>query len=465
MAANSKQKLPETSNYTPLVTDSQSESQLREPGISFKVNLKRARLFSSLTFVVQTEKELESIALPIQLAGGKSRLWSPDDDLESISQQGVVSVLPPSSIRSSQSQAASEWKRVSSHLSSKNLATSPATHIYLAIVHCSTATFCNPRRQTASVLPQQPPAVVEGKVRALETQESASPFVKPTSGAGVKPKMSGASRAPNSSVSTLLSDSNESQTLMGQDSASPFIKPTPGAGIKSTSSTNIRTLSSDVTRAAEASLSSSTMSSAAQSSIFSLKTQPTPAAQPNPLQGAAPPTPTPPLFSSTSTAAECMEVIDLDQEESQDNLATSNPSRKRTRDDEAVDTRGAKKGRGEVPGKENMVDDSNSENSADSSRQKLDLRVSGFEESCKSSSLEGGQRHQPGHNVNNMQQKSADMFDTSPMKSTLATQTKDSTLQSQSTKRPTTTDDEDVFGFGDQPGGGGGGGGGGACIK
>merc|ERR1711990_1250798 len=43
------------------------------------------------------------------------------------------------------------------------------------------------------------------------------------------------------------------------------------------------------------------------------------------------------------------------------------------------------------------------------------------------------------------------------MKSTLATQVKDSTLRSQSIKRSTAVDDDDVFGFDEQPGG--------ACIK
>ena len=147
-----------------------------------------------------------------------------------------------------------------------------------------------------------------------------------------------------------------------------------------------------------------------------------------------------------------MEVIDPDKDDSQEvemqapsfenNRPTSNSSRKRIREDEMVDTRSAKKGRGETQEKENRVD-SLEENSES---QKLDLTVIGFSnESCKSGSWEGGKRH----NVNKMQQKSDDMFDTSPMKSTLASQqTKDSTFQS--TKRSNAEDEEDIFGFGDQ---------------
>jgi len=125
------------------------------------------------------------------------------------------------------------------------------------------------------------------------------------------------------------------------------------------------------------------------------------------------------------------------------NIATSNPSRKRSRDENTADTRrGAKKGREEVEtqGKENRADGSNNEeNSVDTSRQKSDLADTGFEDSNKVLK------------ANDVQQKTEDFFDTSPMKSTLATQTRESTLLSQSTKRTTAVDDEDIFGFGDQP--------------
>merc|ERR1719167_1575981 len=71
----SRQRLPDTGDYVPPVTENQSESQLRDPNISFRVNKSRSRLFAGITFVFLTNKALQATLQPTTLAGGKTRLW------------------------------------------------------------------------------------------------------------------------------------------------------------------------------------------------------------------------------------------------------------------------------------------------------------------------------------------------------------------------------------------------------
>ena len=406
VAADSKQALPVTSDYTPPVTESQSESQLRDPNISFKVDSRRAKLFTSLTFIFQTEKEFQACVTPIQLAGGSARIWSPKDEVEKASEPGVVVMQPPSSVRNSQTPAAAQWKRISNHLAGKGLATTQSTHIYLAIVHCSTATFCNPRRQTPSVLPKQSVSLAEGRVIALESQSQ---------------------------------------------SAQPFAKPAPVAAAKSR---------------ADSAVSVSTMSSAAPSTIVSLRSQPTPASLLSPAQNAAP-SPAPStsgrvtnfLSPAESTQplsemmSECVEPSqDLSKMDTQlpSSLSTQNIvpsavlSRKRNREDGTVEARESKRGRGELDGEKADRDQITKSKAIQNSV----LKESGLKDFFSKGEKVTNQDQDL--KANNLQLKSRDMFDTSPLKSTPApaTQIQDSKLESAILGDD---DDEDIFGFGDQP--------------
>jgi len=405
-AADSKQALPVTSDYTPPVTESQSESQLRDPNISFKVDSRRAKLFTSLTFIFQTEKEFQACVTPIQLAGGSARIWSPKDEVEKASEPGVVVMQPPSSVRNSQTPAAAQWKRISNHLAGKGLATTQSTHIYLAIVHCSTATFCNPRRQTPSVLPKQSVSLAEGRVIALESQSQ---------------------------------------------SAQPFAKPAPVAAAKSR---------------ADSAVSVSTMSSAAPSTMVSLRSQPTPASLLSPAQNAAP-SPAPSTSGrvtnflspaeSTQPLSEMMsECVEPSQDLSkmdtqlpsslstQDIVPSAVLSRKRNREDGTVEARESKRGREELDGDKADRD----KISKSKSIQNSVLKESGLKDFFSKGEKVTNQDQDL--KANNLQLKSRDMFDTSPLKSTPApaTQIQDSKLESAILGDD---DDEDIFGFGDQP--------------
>ena len=405
-AADSKQALPVTSDYTPPVTESQSESQLRDPNISFKVDSRRAKLFTSLTFIFQTEKEFQACVTPIQLAGGSARIWSPKDEVEKASEPGVVVMQPPSSVRNSQTPAAAQWKRISNHLAGKGLATTQSTHIYLAIVHCSTATFCNPRRQTPSVLPKQSVSLAEGRVIALESQSQ---------------------------------------------SAQPFAKPAPVAAAKSR---------------ADSAVSVSTMSSAAPSTIVSLRSQPTPASLLSPAQNAAP-SPAPSTSGrvtnflspaeSTQPLSEMMsECVEPSQDLSkmdtqlpsflstQDIVPSAVLSRKRNREDGTVEAREPKRGREELDGEKADRDQITKSKAIQNSV----LKESGLKDFFSKGEKVTNQDQDL--KANNLQLKSRDMFDTSPLKSTPApaTQIQDSKLESAILGDD---DDEDIFGFGDQP--------------
>ena len=405
-AADSKQALPVTSDYTPPVTESQSESQLRDPNISFKVDSRRAKLFTSLTFIFQTEKEFQACVTPIQLAGGSARIWSPKDEVEKASEPGVVVMQPPSSVRNSQTPAAAQWKRISNHLAGKGLATTQSTHIYLAIVHCSTATFCNPRRQTPSVLPKQSVSLAEGRVIALESQSQ---------------------------------------------SAQPFAKPAPVAAAKSR---------------ADSAVSVSTMSSAAPSTMVSLRSQPTPASLLSPAQNAAP-SPAPSTSGrvtnflspaeSTQPLSEMMsECVEPSQDLSkmdtqlpsslstQDIVPSAVLSRKRNREDGTVEARESKRGREELDGEKADRDQITKSKAIQNSV----LKESGLKDFFSKGEKVTNQDQDL--KANNLQLKSRDMFDTSPLKSTPApaTQIQDSKLESAILGDD---DDEDIFGFGDQP--------------
>ena len=220
-----KQPLPLSSNYVPPVTETQSESQLRDPNISFRTDSSRASLLRGITLVFLTQKELTANSVPISLAGGSSRMW-PGGDLEQLSTSGVVVVQPPASLRNSQTQAASDWSAILSHLEKKKLVACPATHIYLAIVHNSLAVHCNPRRSAAvAVLPPKQPVAVEGRVSVMETQGTAAlssrpgpplttPGPAPTTAAGVAPTPAAplAAAGPSDTGTELLEVADDEDT-------------------------------------------------------------------------------------------------------------------------------------------------------------------------------------------------------------------------------------------------------------
>jgi len=181
-----RQPLPCERKYVPPVSNNSSETILRDPNISFDVNLNRAKLLDGIRIIFLDAKQFKQNRITCQLAGADVILWTEDMDIGSITREDVV--IKPSGVSNKVT-----WSDFSSRLTSLSLAPCPHTDLYLAIVHCSTENYCNPSRR--SKLIGGPTSVPDGnmtsghKILAAETcSVSGTPGVK------------GSSEAVNSSV-------------------------------------------------------------------------------------------------------------------------------------------------------------------------------------------------------------------------------------------------------------------------
>ena len=137
----SRQPLPCEQKYVPPVSNNSSETILRDPSISFDVNLERAKLLAGIRIIFLDDKQFQQNRITCQLAGADVFLWTEDMDIGSITREDVV--IKPSAVNNKVM-----WSDVSSRLTSLSLAPCPHTDLYLAIVHCSTEHFCNPSRRS-----------------------------------------------------------------------------------------------------------------------------------------------------------------------------------------------------------------------------------------------------------------------------------------------------------------------------
>ena len=80
-AASSRQRLPLTTDYTPAVAESQSESQLRHPDLAFAADPGSSRVFAGTTLLFQTEKEFKDSKVAnkkiyrVVLLSGYIKIW------------------------------------------------------------------------------------------------------------------------------------------------------------------------------------------------------------------------------------------------------------------------------------------------------------------------------------------------------------------------------------------------------
>ena len=134
---NTQQKLPDESGYLPPVAA--SEVQLRDNKISFAVNPQRAVLFRGLTFVFLCRRQFTEISPCCRYAGGEADLWINEKDVKSLNSSHVI-------IKPTANWSANVWESVSSMLSSQSRTAVSQTDIFLAIVYCSTESYCNTER-------------------------------------------------------------------------------------------------------------------------------------------------------------------------------------------------------------------------------------------------------------------------------------------------------------------------------
>jgi len=139
-----RQKIPCEDDYIPSVSTNDTESQLRDPAISFKINPNRSKLFSGKLVIFFDMKQFTQNSTPCKLAGGNTKLWSEVDNVKSITKSNIV-ITPPSKMSQS---GDGVWTQVLSRLTSLAVSSCPHTDIYLAIVHCSIQHYCNPAKKS-----------------------------------------------------------------------------------------------------------------------------------------------------------------------------------------------------------------------------------------------------------------------------------------------------------------------------
>lgn len=227
-ACASRQPLPEAGAYVPPVSEADSESQLRAPGISFAINTARSKLFAGKTFVFLLEEQMKELGVPIRLAGGSCLMVNTTTTMEPdlLARPGHLLVKPKLKAGASQTQSEqlSGLSQVLVYLERRALAPVPSLEVYLAIVYCDTQRFCNPARPSrlmsiASSTRPGHPSAKPGRVRATETQSSPgdSPLI-PASG------------EPDSSAVLTRHSSISSQRTTTEEEDTQILQPAGPAG-------------------------------------------------------------------------------------------------------------------------------------------------------------------------------------------------------------------------------------------
>ena len=162
------QTLPHEDDYLPSVSARDAESQLRDPNISFSRNHLRSKLFDGKMFLFMDKAQHDTNTAPCKLAGGDTKVLMEDDNIEEeISQPNKIVISPSTKSMPLSTQL---WNQVKFHLESRGLLASSQTDIYLAIVHCSTQTYCNPLRDKTKLLGEDKSSVSSSS--GVKTQKS-----------------------------------------------------------------------------------------------------------------------------------------------------------------------------------------------------------------------------------------------------------------------------------------------------
>lgn len=136
-AARAGIDLPNTNDFVPPIAEPFLSGNVR-----FTVNVERRRLFVKHEFVFMLTKHMERYESIIRMSGGRcSSMDKKRVQKSSLLKPGVCVVhYNPST----QSQTSQDIDTICEHLRSKGHRTIPECEIGLALLHCSTAKFCNP---------------------------------------------------------------------------------------------------------------------------------------------------------------------------------------------------------------------------------------------------------------------------------------------------------------------------------
>ncbi|XP_078035306.1 nibrin isoform X2 [Augochlora pura] len=169
LATNNGEKLPDPSDFIPPL----KESLISKSVASLSVNEKRKTLFRNLIFVHFSAHQYKAYGRMIMLAGGKSLLYSKKPlTIKQICAPNVI-VLKHSDDDQTQStrDIVPEYETIYKSLQMHKRNMIAETDIVLAILHCSTEKYCNPKFNFSDLLKRPPAKSDSSKVIVLDTQD------------------------------------------------------------------------------------------------------------------------------------------------------------------------------------------------------------------------------------------------------------------------------------------------------
>ncbi|CAL7933048.1 unnamed protein product [Xylocopa violacea] len=175
VAIENGEELPDAKQFIPLI----SEPFVNKEKLLISPDKKRTTLFQNLIFVLFSTQQYKIYGKIIQLAGGKSLLYSKKrlSTKELCAPNVVVLQYPNNEATQSTQNISPEYDLIYNVLQANNRKMVPEFEIPLAILHCSTDKYCNPLFKFSKLLKRSQTKCDSSEVLVLDTQD-AVPNVK-----------------------------------------------------------------------------------------------------------------------------------------------------------------------------------------------------------------------------------------------------------------------------------------------
>lgn len=160
---------PDTKDFLPSLKET---ALIDKNDISFLPNPDRKKLFSGMTFVAATSRQLKRIKSMVIAAGGKAVEIGTDG--VNLCCEGTVLMQHSANddLASQPSQLSAAYLEAEKNIKAKNLRCIPESDIGLSVVFCSTSHYCNPRFSLHKILLHKNPAQpTQNSTIITETQE------------------------------------------------------------------------------------------------------------------------------------------------------------------------------------------------------------------------------------------------------------------------------------------------------
>ncbi|XP_076764819.1 nibrin-like [Xylocopa sonorina] len=170
VAVENGQELPNTKHFIPLI----SEPYINKEKLLISPNEKRTTLFQNLIFVLFSTQQYKTYGKIIQLAGGKSLLYSKKPlTIKELSAKNVIVLQYPNNEATQSTQnIAPEYDSIYDALQANDRKMVPEFEIPLAILHCSTEKYCNPTFRFSKLLKRPSEKCDSSEVLVLDTQDA-----------------------------------------------------------------------------------------------------------------------------------------------------------------------------------------------------------------------------------------------------------------------------------------------------